>query len=747
MTTARPGRRFTAVAIFMLIAAAWIGVGLPRLQVGSGVDSYLPASDASVTALKTMANSFGGDPVVVMLESTKADSLLDENHLPNLLHLEGLLAALPDVAVTYGPATTLNQTVLRIKEMLANLSGERDALSEAGKTAELKSFNERYGSLVVRSLPGGLPTLRNPTFVARVLYGAGTVVRPSWSQFVPSHRAVVIYVRPRNGLDQKSAEALTDNVVRAVRSVDTGASRVTVTGAPAVTAELGSTARSELPKLGLAALAAVALVLLIFPWTRRSRRLAPMVPMTLATLLTLATFGLRGTPVSLGAVAFLPVILGVGSYYPVYLAQREHRRLVLAVAGAAAAAFATLTFSPLPFVRDLGTAIALGIGFVVLVSLVLSLVVTPAASPHPVVVPQRYPDVEVTKPGRREIRKAGFALLAVLACIGWVVLPKIPIQTDPQRLIAGLPGFDQATHVEDVLGFSGEVDVILHGPDVLSPAGRTWFRQAENGIVLQYGNRVRPLVSPTDLLSFLGTSPTPGQVDAAMELLPSYVSGAAVTSDRTRGVISLGGDWQALNDKTDVIAGIEHRLPPAPPGYTASVTGLPVAAARGYDLVSSSRYAANILGVLAAAGVLAVALRRRRDALLALLSAAIATGLGVFTIWLTGTALNPLTLALGPLTAAAGCEFAVLLVTARRTGDESLRRSVYLASSLSVAGYGVLLLSGLEVVRQFGMTLVGAVALALLSATAVAQLVRPVRPPTEPAVEMEAVRSLEEVGV
>jgi len=718
MTGKLPGPRVVRLVLFTVLAGAWVLGGLPRLHVGTGVDSFLPSKDPSVASLDRLSRDFGGDPVVVLLESEKPDTLLDSTHLPVLLRLEGLLAGLDDVAVVYGPATLLNQTVIRVQDLLAELSGQRDALREAGKVAELHRFEKRYGALVVRALPGGLPTLRNQEFVHHVVFGDGDgdVARPKWSRFVPTADAIAIYVRPRQGLDQDAAARLSEAVSTAVREADTGADRVTVTGSPVVTAELAGQARSELPRLGLAALGAVALVLFLVPWTRRSRRLLPLVPMVVGTLMTLSWFGWRGSAVSLGAVAFLPVILGVGSYYPVYLAQAGHRRRVLAVAGAAAAAFGSLSLSPLPFVRDLGEAIALGICLIVVSSLAVGGHLAPAPRASHEIRP-----LAATRPNRWSYLLV--AVCAVVAGTGWLVLPRVALTTDPQQLTHGLDGFGEAQHAEDVLGYSAEFDVVLTGPDVLAPQALSWLREAQERVVTQHGDQVRPIVSPVDLLDFLGEHPTPAQVDAAIRLLPSYISGAAVTFDRSKAVISLGGTWRGLDRNPRLIGNVTAALPPPPRGYRVEVTGLPVAANRGYHLVSSSRYAANALGIGAAVLVLVVLLRRRGDVLLALSSAAIATGLAMFAAWISGVSLNPLTLALGPLTAAAGCEFAVLLCAARRERDSALRRSVFLASGLSAAGYAVLSLSGLLVVREFGIALVLSLGFALASAVVVTRLV------------------------
>lgn len=734
--------RVCCAVLVALVVAAWVVGGFSRVTIGSGVDSALPSGDASVSSLEDMAESFGGDPIVVLLESDKPNRLLGKDNLPGLLSLEGELAQLPDAAVTYGPATTLNQTVIRIQTFLSEISGRRDGLREAGRDREAAEFDKRYGALVVRGLPAGLPTLRNPAFVDQVVYGGSNTPRANWAQFVPDRTSVAVYVRPREGLDQDAAGRLTAAVKAAAENSSVDADRVTVTGAPTVTAELAERAQSELPRLGVAALAAVAAGLLLVPWTSRRRRLLPLVPMVVATLMTLAWFGWRGGAVSLGAVAFLPVILGLGSYYPVYLAQTEHRRRVLAVAGAAAAAFGTLTLSPLPFVRDLGQAIALGIALVVASSLALTLV--PG---------WRTPRVESAEPvppaNRRGVGMAVLGLLTVVACTGWAVLPRVSVETDPQRLIAGLESFEDANHAESVIGFSGEVDVVLTGPDVTSPQALRWLREAQQGIVTKHGDQLRPIVSPTDLLAFLGPDPTKDEIDAALDLLPQYVSGAAFTPDRSHAVISLGGQWDALTHDHNLLRDVRTELPDTPEGYSAELAGLPVAANRGYELVSGSRLEANVTGIAVAGLVLLLALRRRRDAWVAVSAAALATGLCMFVAWAAGLSLNPLTLALGPLAAATGCEFAVLLAAARRAGDRGLRRSVWLAAALSAAGYGVLGFSGLSVVREFGIALVISVGFALLSAVVVTSVLpgrRPDPAPGEPLTQTLPRRDPETVG-
>lgn len=720
--------RLLLAGAVLTATAGWIVVGLGRLEVDSDLESMLPAGDPTVQALDSMARAFGADPMVVLVEGG-GDPLAPER-LPRLLELEGELSGLDGVVATYGPATTLNQIALRVKEMLAELSGQRDALQQAGLSAQLRTFEKRYGALLVQAMPAGLPTLRNRGFVHAVVTDPATgEPRAQWRQYLPAPDAVAIYLRPREGLDERAAARLAqrvDQVLDRDGAVPDGA-RVTVTGAPVVTVGLADRLRSELPRLAVGAFAVVALVLLLVPWTPRRRwRPAPLLVMGIATAGTLASFGWRGEPLSLGAATFLPIILGLGSYYPVYLARRGHRRVVLAVACSSAFAYAALLLSPLPFVAELGYAVPVGLALVVGLSLLVRWARPAGHDQSPGDVADRTRSARVVA---WRMPRAAAVAVTVLACagsaVGWSVLSVAELKTDPQQMLAGLPALTDAVHVEKVLGHSGEIDVRLTGPDVLTPEALAWSRTAEEMVVTRFGDRVRPVVTVSDLFAFLGQEPTAAQLRSGVDALPSYVTSAVISADRTQSLASYGVAWQALADDRGLVDDVQRALPPAPAGYDVVVSGLPVAAARGYDLVDGERYRASLLALAAAAVVLVGLLPHRRDALLALVAAAASTGLTLALLVASVGALNPLTLTLGALTAAVASELTVLLLAARRSADGEMGRSVLLAVLLSVAGYGVLLTSTLPVLREVGLALTGSVVLSVAVAVALVDLVLP----------------------
>ena len=357
----RPSGRSALGLIMVLALVALTVAGVSRVKVETGVESFLPSSDPSVQRYTELARSFGGDPIVVLLRAPQAPGLLDRDVLPQVLGVEGKLSQLPDVASVYGPATTLNQLASQSQKLLAELTGRRDGLQRAAAiTAEQRgedpvaagnaavaAFDARYGPLIVQGLPVGLPTLRNQRFIDHSIMGSGGEPRPQWRYVVPDDRSLAILVRPREGLDQAGTEQLVAAVNDTVAQAQLPA-EATVSGVPSITASLGVAVDREAPVLGAVAVVAIGLCLFLVPWTRRRRRLIPLAVTLAATAATLAVLGWAGRPVSLGVVAFLPVLVGLGSYYPTYFARGARPRTVVVVAAGAALAAALALLAGFP---------------------------------------------------------------------------------------------------------------------------------------------------------------------------------------------------------------------------------------------------------------------------------------------------------------------------------------------------------------------------------------------------------------
>ncbi|WP_141134790.1 RND transporter, partial [Haloechinothrix alba] len=754
------------MAVIVAVAAGSVG-GLLQLRTDTGPESFLPAGDETLASLREAAESFGGDPVVVIAESSEPRAFFGQKQLSRLVRLEGRLAELNDVAAVYGPGTVLNQIAGAAQDMLASLSGHRDGLRKRTRQQALEQgaseqeaeqrakqavakFDRRYGSLLVQGLPAGLPTLHNPGFAQQVIFRDGGAPQPQWDFVVPRPDAVSILIRPRAGMDQAATEQLVAQVRQTVGEAELETERVTVTGVQAVTSALGAQVRAELPLVGGLAVVAIGASYFLVPWLQRRRyRLLPLAATLGAIALVLAGFGWLDRPLSLGVIAFLPILVGIGSDFPAYLSHPGQRRRVLVVALASVAAFASLAVSPLPFVRDLGLALAAGQLFAVGLAVAFRRYWTGTWSAH--AIPETGGEPGQTtegeagtaraelpesasehtarsesgrvsrrirwRPGRRAVTRMGaLVVVGAIAAGGWAALAQLEVTAEPDELAAGLPAMEDARHAEQVLGASGEVQILVRGKDVANPQALAWMQQAQDAIVRRHGDQLSPILTPPGLLEFLGAEPSQEQVAAGLQWMPDYLTRAVIRSDQQRAAMSFQLELQDLAEQADLIEQVRATMPQPPNGLEAEVVGLPVAAARGYELVSGDRYVTNGLGLAAAGMVLLVGLSQRTDALRAVAAAALATGWGLAGLWALDLSLTPLTSALGSLTTAIACAYTVMLRQPATHRGLRVARTVSVAALSATLGYLALTASSVAALREFGLVLAGAVALAFTAA-------------------------------
>jgi predicted RND superfamily exporter protein len=174
---------------------------------------------------------------------------------------------------------------------------------------------------------------------------------------------------------------------------------------------------------------------------------------------------------------------------------------------------------------------------------------------------------------------------------------------------------------------------------------------------------------------------------------------------------------------------------------TARMAGLPVLAAEANAALSDPlrRLVTLAVGLLAVLLVL-LAVHRRRGrreawarAWVPVVPIALATGWSALVLWLLGVPLNPLSATLGALVLAISTEFAVLL-SARFTAEratglepaEALRRTyrstgaaVLASGATAIAGFAVLALSDVHMLRDFGLVTVVDLTVSLLGVLAV----------------------------
>jgi predicted RND superfamily exporter protein len=212
---------------------------------------------------------------------------------------------------------------------------------------------------------------------------------------------------------------------------------------------------------------------------------------------------------------------------------------------------------------------------------------------------------------------------------------------------------------------------------------------------------------------------TQAQVTGLLDAIPPYFSQDVITPDRRVATLAFGIRLMSLQQQQQLIDGMRASLHP-PAGVSARLVGLPVLAAKsGTEVASPLRRVETLLASLAVVAlVLLLAFGGDlRRALVPLVPIALASGWSALILFAVRVPLNPMSVTLGALVIAVSTEFSVLLserhrqeLRAGHDTVEALRRAyrrtgaaVAASGVTAIAGFGVLALSDIRMLRDFGL--------------------------------------------
>ena len=777
-----------AVVLTAVLSIGLVGIrplGIPGLQSDAGVDLLADPNSPGFADQVLYADTFGADPVVVMVEAPKGVDLLTGDHFIGLAALEGKLADTkthPGVKVVYGPGTVVNTLALEVTKrgleicattakgaedaavQQAAAAGKNAADQQAAGQAAFDAAAKQCADQLAAQYPSlGVPALNNPGFIKQVLLEPdGTHTRPYWAWAMPDPNHALITVRMDRGATLADVRAVLATVAQArhraaaapspAASPAAGASgsqaltptgdlsdlRITVTGTPVLATSLADDVQSWL--LALLPVTLVAMLLVTLFALRVPLRLLAVPLAALAAYWTAGAAGLARLPITPATMAVLPVVLGLATDYTLQcvnrLADEESGgpggRVVRAAAAimpptaiaAAATVAGVLAFaiSPLPLLRQFALFLAIG---VVMAYLAAFLVGVPlftlvlSSDLRRFIAPPRPRPAWTALDRAGRLPLAAVVPIALIGLLGWAALPRLAIETDPARLMpAGDPALAAADHVRRAVGLAGEVDLVMTGPQVASPAAIQWLSAATGQVVKASGGRVR---AETGLPSFLsafnqGQLPDATLTTTILQRMPPYFTGAVLNTDRgiSRSVFALTSLGSVADDGR-IVDSIAHVSPP-PAGYRAFPAGLSVIAAGALDRLQQDLLKLNLLALALVLAVLLVAFRRLRPALVAVLPTAVAAGWATLLLVLLRVDTSPITVLLAGVVVAFATEFSVLWLTRYRkalgegagasaaSAEASLRVGpAIVASGLAlVVGFAVLAISPVPMVRDFG---------------------------------------------
>jgi len=790
--TARRPWPVVIVAALLAGLALWAASGMGTQPV---TDAFFDRESESYRLNEEAERAFGSDPVVVMAKGPLVETLTTEN-LNRLATLETCLAGdiargrgklfrickqihdLAPVELLYGPATFLGRAVMGITRVYERQLGRLQSLPD---TPEGRAERQRLLALAAQVVSQyGLtrvPSLEDPTFVRRVVFGEGGVKsgpKAKLNYLFPSGDAAQIVIRLRSDLTPEERSKTIDLIRQASEDPSTQLEKVdlVVSGSPVVFDGLND----QLP-VRVLFLAAVAVLLMGVALALTFGSVWRLLPLALALggiAIAAGLLRLAGGEFSLAALGAAPILIGLTVDYAVQLQARfdETGRLPAAEAAgeaatrgvpmiataclATAAGFAALMLSDLPLVAQFGLLLGGGVLVCFLVTFLVGFALLALRG-------ERRPEragggllacaKDVVKPVLATAIKAPgrvLALAVLLGAVGWAVSTQAAISTEIGQLLpARAPVVQDLLDVEETTGTSGEIDLIVEAPDVTDPATVAWMAQVQRQILSESGYdpedpvcdgaELCPGPAITDFVDPTSRGLTARQVRSILRALPAgdrkamIEGGLAGDAIPTRAKIAFAlrsgsvGDQQEIIDRIErVVAESREGLGP-PEGVSAKVTGLPVVVATSAGDLASSRYLLILVGILAVALVLLAVYRSLRRVLVPLVPIVVAGGWSALIVAALDLSLNPLSTVLAVLVTAIATEFGVIIsgrYFQEREGGAGLApalRSTYGRTGLAVAtsgltaiaGFAALVTSDVAMLRDFGLIAVVDLAVAL----------------------------------
>jgi hydrophobe/amphiphile efflux-3 (HAE3) family protein len=438
---------------------------------------------------------------------------------------------------------------------------------------------------------------------------------------------------------------------------------------------------------------------------------------------------------------------------------------VATAAAATAAGFLVLALSPVPMVRGFGLLLVAGIALALGCALTLG-VAAIAGSAR--LERRRRPSLDALAPAWRgageliaanpaapALRRRGAAagrgalrlatahpgrvvLVAfVIALAGWGLETQTRVQSDLTKLVPQNGAIHDLQALQRSTDVGGEIDVVVSGGRVTDPAVVKWMTSYQAAVLKRFGYSAKrgcgkaelcPAFSLPDLFQG-GQDTTRQQIEGLLDAVPAYFSQGVITADRRTATLAFGIRLMPLDRQDQVIQAMRERLHP-PAGIDAELAGLPVLAAEANAAVSSPwrRLVTLLAGLAAVALVLLVAFRAWQRAFVPLLPIALATGWSALVLFALRIPLNPMSVVLGALVIAISTEFSVLLAERYRAEriaghepGEALERTyrstgaaVLASGTTAIAGFAVLVVSDIKMLRDFGFVTVVDLTVALL---------------------------------
>ena len=679
--------------------------GASSIAMETGLETFVDADSPEGVLLDRYIRTFGADMVILIVES---DNVRDPEFLRYVDRLE------------------------------ADIADERYVSRTGSLPAAIRSLNDG-------ALPG------TEAEVTEVLSRFPEEVR---ERYVPSGMMTLLFVILEPDLSDDAGNRVLDTLdtLVAVSSPPPGVS-VSVSGDPAFDKQMQEAMGREIGMLiGIALILMVVAIGLLFNHVRY--RFLPVGIVLCGVLLTFGIIGFFDLKVTSPVIGSFPVIIGLGIDYGVQFHSRFHEEIrdksvrgaivatlshagpILVAMCTTALGFLALLSSPVPMIRDFGTACLIG----VVSCFVLAVLIVPAFfalfgygrqaegghGPEDAAgtgVIGRYNEFL----GDLAVRVAKhpipvILLFGLIAVAGIQYDGAIGINIDQQTFVPEtMPARVGLEKVERAIGGTSTVPVIVSGGDILDPEVLGWL-DAFGTYETEHQDKITAHTSIATLIRDYNGGSIPGTksgIEAVVARIPAETRDAYL-SGNVEAVI----EFMTVDMEMDEVSALIDRVRSditwlEPPGLDLQPTGRSTVYGDLYDGIILSKNRMTVLGLLLIAAFMIV-VYRRFDSLAPILPVIMILGWNDLIMYALGIANTPLTACLGSMTIGLAMEYTILILErcreefdkgaelydAIREGVTRIGTPVTISGLTTIFGFSAMLASSFSLVSGFGQTTV-----------------------------------------
>ncbi|MEW6592729.1 MAG: MMPL family transporter [Candidatus Hadarchaeota archaeon] len=740
-------RRPYLVLLCVVLVSGFMAYGLTKVTMTTDFKTFLPESSPSVKTTLELENRFGSTSYELVL--LQADDVTTSSAIRGILDLENILRSEPGLE---NYATMYSSYVDLVLQYIPNYQLLSDQQLEAAVRAVLDN-------LLSNSQTSG-----------------------SVSRFLTADRkATIIFIYTNTQLTRSELlektdimQSLVDNFERSHTDLTLGVSG-TYSGYGEIA---GLMSRDNGVLIPVAMVLVVTLLFLTF--RKFSDILLCFLVIGLGSFWAIGTMGYLGLGFTMVHVALVPLLLGMGVDYSVYMLNRYYeerggglvardavgisiRRIgpaILVSTITTAIGFASFSISDIPPIQTMGILAALGIFF----AFVLALTMLPAfvvlrdgrkvGKVKAIVVKRgkkvdRALSIAVTGAERHSLVVVSFVAVVVAASL-IAALGVSTTMSFETFLPSDVESIATANKIENLFGGQSFI-FVLAGGNVLSPSGLSDMLQLENA-VLSNDNNSNPKIitgslSIADLVVAAAGRPPSLLTEAEIAAVVSGLRASSTYQSQIRMLLTADNSRATMifytDAKTDVemkqASDIVRNTVPAYSGNSLDLTtngapavgGEPVIISDIFGSILSGMINTTVLALVLCFIVLVLIFRSLWMGALATLPVILVVAWELGTLKLLGWSLDVLTMAISALVIGAGIDYSIQIVhrfrwewkSRGRSPEEAIRNTVMNTGTALLAAMGttvgvfvILILSRMPAMSRFGGLTAAVVSYALIAA-------------------------------